>query len=103
MSNPGTIHFRNEGLDTIQSQTKGQQERYVQIWNDVRNELMGLVNRGEVDAQIGSVLTERDAAFRREAAGYDESVTSQNGAVRQVQDIGNEGGARMVRTAAGGA
>jgi hypothetical protein len=103
MSNPGTIHFRNEGLDIIQSQTKGHQEQYVEIWNQVRNELMGLVSRGEVDAQVGGVLQERDTAFRREAAGYDESVTSQNGAIRQVQDIGNEGGARMVRTAAGGA
>lgn len=102
MTYNGIIHFRNEGLDTIQSQTAGQQERYIEIWDTVRNQLMQLVNTGQVDAQIGTVLTERDQIFRREAAGYDESVTSQNGALRNVQNIGNEGGSAMVRAAAGG-
>jgi hypothetical protein len=102
MTYDGIIHFRNEGLETIQSQTAGQQERYIEIWDTVRNQLMQLVNAGQVDAQIGTVLTERDQIFRREAAGYDESVTSQNGAMRNVQNIGNEGGAAMVRAAAGG-
>jgi hypothetical protein len=102
MTYDGIIHFRNEGLETIQSQTAGQQERYIEIWDTVRNQLMQLVNTGQVDAQIGTVLTERDQIFRREAAGYDESVTSQNGAMRNVQNIGNEGGAAMVRAAAGG-
>lgn len=98
----GTIHFRNDGLDTIQSQTAGQQERYVEIWDTVRNQLLQLIYNGQVDAQIGTVLAERDQIFRREAAGYDESVTSQNGAIRHVQQIGNDGGAAMVRAAAGG-
>jgi hypothetical protein len=102
MSYNGLIQFRNEGLDTIQSQTASQQEQYIEIWNNVTTQLMGLVNTGQVDAQIGTVLTERDQIFRRESAGYDESVTSQNTAMRNVQNIGNEGGAAMVRAAAGG-
>ncbi|RMI27793.1 hypothetical protein [Streptomyces triticirhizae] len=102
MSLDGVIHFRNEGLDTIQASTKGQQERYIEIWDTVRNQLLALVNNGQVDAQIGTVLTERDQRFRREAAGFDQSVSSQNTAMRQVQGIGNEGGAAMVRAAAGG-
>jgi hypothetical protein len=102
MSFNGLIHFRNENLDAIQSQTAGQQERYIQIWDRVTTQLMQLVNNGQVDAQIGTVLAERDQIFRREAAGYDASVTSQNTAMRTVQNIGNEGGAAMVRAAAGG-
>ncbi len=102
MSSNGLIQFRNEGLDTIQSQTASQQEQYVEIWTNVTTQLMGLVNTGQVDAQIGTVLTERDQIFRRESSGYDESVTSQNTAMRNVQNIGNEGGAAMVRAAAGG-
>ncbi|MDT0305678.1 hypothetical protein RM780_01700 [Streptomyces sp. DSM 44917] len=103
MGYEGVIHFRNEGLDAIQSQTAGQQERYVEIWNTVRTQLTQLIEAGQVDAQIGTVLTERDAQFRREAAGFDDSVTAQNTALRDVQTIGNEGGAAMVRAAAGGA
>ncbi|MGP4109439.1 hypothetical protein ACTWP5_00800 [Streptomyces sp. 4N509B] len=103
MTYGGVIHFRNGELDTIQSTTAGQQQRYIEIWESVRSQLMGLVERGDVDAQIGAVVTERDQIFRREAAGYDEGVTAQNGAVRDVQQIGNEGGAQMVRAAAGGA
>ncbi|RKN45616.1 hypothetical protein [Streptomyces hoynatensis] len=103
MTYDGLIQFRNEGLDTIQSQTRAQQERYIEIWNNVRTQLGQLVETGQVDPQIGQVLTERDQQFRREAAGFDESVTAQNLAMRNVQDIGNEGGAAMVRAAAGGA
>ncbi|WP_049580644.1 hypothetical protein [Streptomyces sp. SBT349] len=98
----GMIHFRNDNLDAIQSQTAGQQEQYTQIWDSVRIQLMGLVQTGQVDAQIGATLEYRDAVFHRESSGYDESVTSQNTAMRNVQNIGNEGGAAMVRAAAGG-
>jgi hypothetical protein len=98
----GLIQFRNDGLDGIQSRTVGQQEQYTEIWDNVRQQLMGLVQTGQVDAQIGGTLEYRDAIFRREATGYDESVTSQNTAMRNVQNIGNEGGAAMVRAAAGG-
>ncbi|UED83391.1 hypothetical protein [Streptomyces profundus] len=102
MSLNGVIHFRNEGLDAIQTGTRGQQEQYITIWNDVHKQLTALVHNGQVDAQIGNVLTERDQIFRREAAGYDQGVTAQNTAMRNVQNIGNEGGAAMVRAAAGG-
>ncbi|MGP4113355.1 hypothetical protein ACTWP5_20880 [Streptomyces sp. 4N509B] len=98
----GLIHFRNSELDSIQSQTVSQQDQYIQIWDNVRLQLTGLINAGQVDVQIGNVLTERDEIFRRQATGYDESVTAQNTAMRNVQSIGNEGGAAMVRAAAGG-
>ncbi|TDC13084.1 hypothetical protein E1265_28595 [Streptomyces sp. 8K308] len=102
MSFNGLIHFRNENLDSIQSQTLGQQDEYTRIWQDVQRQIMGLVAAGQVDAQIGATLEERDRIFQQQAAGYDESVTSQNTAIRNVQNIGNEGGAAMVRAAAGG-
>ncbi|MDT0346576.1 hypothetical protein [Streptomyces litchfieldiae] len=102
MSLDGMIHFRNEGLDGIQSQTSGQQERYLEIWDNVRTQLLQLIENGQVDAQIGTVLGDRDEQFRREATGFDDSVTSQNTAMRNVQTIGNEGGAAMVRAAMGG-
>ena len=102
MSNGGMIRFNNEGLSTIQDQTNRQQNEYVEIWGRVHRKLLDLVEQGLVDAQIASVLTERDQDFRRESAGYDESVTAQNAAMRNVQNIGNEGGAAMVRSAAGG-
>jgi hypothetical protein len=98
----GLIHFRNEGLDTIQTQTSGQQERYIEIWDTVRTQLVGLIQAGQVDVQIGTVLEERDQIFRREASGFDDSVMSQNTAMRNVQNIGMEGGQAMVRAAAGG-
>jgi hypothetical protein len=98
----GMIHFRNEGLDGIQSQTSGQQQRYLEIWEGVRTQLMQLVENGQVDAQIAGVLHERDEQFHREATGFDDSVTAQNTAMRNVQNIGNEGGAAMVRAAMGG-
>ncbi|UCM89411.1 hypothetical protein [Streptomyces marincola] len=97
-----TIRFGNEALDGIQSQTTGQQEQYTEIWDGVHSQLMGLIEQGLVDASIGEVLNERDEQFRREATGYDDSVTSQNRAMRDVQLIGNEGGRAMVNAASGG-
>lgn len=102
MASNGLIHFRNEGLNDIQSRTLGQQDQYSQIWNDVRTQLLGLVQEGQVDAQIGGTVETRNAIFQHEAAGYDEGVTSQNRAMGQVQQIGNEGGEMMRRAAAGG-
>jgi len=96
------IRFTNEALDSIQSQTRSQQEEYTEIWNNVHSQLLGLVEQGLVDASIGQVLNERDQQFRRESAGFDEGVTAQNTAMRDVQTIGNEGGAAMVRAAMGG-
>ncbi|MDT0266237.1 hypothetical protein RM844_08005 [Streptomyces sp. DSM 44915] len=98
----GMVRFGNEGLDAIQSQTSGQQERYQEIWDDVHTQLLGLIEQGQVDASIGSVLNERDEQFRREAGGFDDSVSGQNRAMRDVQMIGNEGGSAMVRAAMGG-
>ncbi|WP_165956004.1 hypothetical protein [Streptomyces hainanensis] len=103
MPNDGLIHFRSGNLTDIQSQTTGQQEQYIAIWDNVRTQLLGLVEAGLVDAQVGSVLQERDQIFRREATGFDDSVLAQNTAVRNVQNIGIEGGAAMVRAARGGA
>jgi hypothetical protein len=102
MSYNGMIHFQNSGLDTIQSQTANQQQRYVEIWGNVTRSLMELVNAGQVDRQIGGVLQERDQVFRSKTASYDESVMSQQTAMRNVQNIGTEGGAAMVRAASGG-
>lgn len=95
------IRFGNEELDSIQSQTRSQQEQYTEIWQNVHDQLLGLVEQGQVDASIGQVLHERDAQFRRESASFDEGVTAQNTAMRDVQTIGNEGGAAMVRAAMG--
>ncbi|MFD5318227.1 hypothetical protein [Streptomyces sp. NPDC127098] len=103
MPNGDLIHFRSENLETIQTQTTGQQERYIGIWDNVRTQLLGLIEAGQVDAQVGGVLEERDQIFRREATGFDDSVIAQNTAVRNVQNIGVEGGAAMVRAARGGA
>jgi hypothetical protein len=102
MGSNGMIHFRNEGLTSIQSQTSGQQEQYIAIWDNVRTQITQLIENGLVDAQVGTVLGERDQIFRREATGFDDSVSSQNLAMRNVQSIGGEGGAAMVRAAAGG-
>jgi hypothetical protein len=102
MGSNGMIHFRNEGLTGIQSQTSSQQEQYIAIWDNVRTQIMQLIENGLVDAQVGTVLGERDEIFRREATGFDDSVSSQNLAMRNVQSIGSEGGAAMVRAAAGG-
>ncbi|GAA3858505.1 hypothetical protein [Streptomyces sedi] len=98
----GMIRFGNEGLDAIQSATSGQQERYQEIWDDVHTQLTSLIEQGQVDASIASVLNERDEQFRREAGGFDDSVSGQNRAMRDVQSIGNEGGSAMVRAAGGG-
>ncbi|RKN43037.1 hypothetical protein [Streptomyces hoynatensis] len=95
------IRFTNEGLDSIQSQTRSQQDEYNEIWNNVHRQLLALVEQGQVDASIGQVLNERDEQFHRESAGFDEGVTAQNTAMRDVQTIGNEGGAAMVRAAMG--
>ncbi len=97
-----TIRFGNEALDGIQSQTVGQQEQYTEIWDRVHAQLMSLVEQGLVDAAIGEVLNERDEQFRREAGGFDDSVTAQNRAMRDVQMIGNEGGRAMINAASGG-
>ncbi|MDT0321156.1 hypothetical protein [Streptomyces millisiae] len=103
MPNGDLIHFRSQNLTDIQTQTTGQQERYIGIWDTVRTQIMALVEQGLVDAQVGGVLAERDQIFRREATGFDDSVIAQNTAVRNVQNIGVEGGAAMVRAARGGA
>ncbi|MDT0343953.1 hypothetical protein [Streptomyces litchfieldiae] len=95
------IRFANEGLDSIQSQTRSQQEQYTEIWNNVHTQLFSLIEQGQVDASIGQVLNERDEQFRRESTGFDDGVTAQNTAMRDVQVIGNEGGAAMVRAAMG--
>ncbi|WP_062214267.1 hypothetical protein [Streptomyces sp. NBRC 109706] len=98
----GMVRFANEGLDTIQSQTTGQQERYADIWAGVHNQLLGLIEDGKVDASIAGVLHERDEQFQREIGTFDDSVSGQNRAMRDVQTIGNEGGAAMVRAVGGG-
>ncbi|TDC72955.1 hypothetical protein [Streptomyces hainanensis] len=98
----GLIRFTNEGLDAIQTQTRSQQAQYTEIWNNVHTQLLSLVEQGQVDAGIGQVLNDRDETFRRESAGFDDGVTAQNTAMRDVQTIGNEGGAAMVRAAMGG-
>ncbi|TDC04387.1 hypothetical protein E1265_35995 [Streptomyces sp. 8K308] len=96
------IRFSNESLEGIQSQTLNQQQQYTTIWDNVHQQLLGLVEQGLVDASIGQVLEERDQQFRRESTGFDDSVVAQNQAIRNVQTIGNEGGAAMVRAAMGG-
>ncbi|WP_129837661.1 hypothetical protein [Streptomyces sp. RFCAC02] len=95
------IRFVTEGLDSIQSQTRSQQDQYTEIWNNVHSQLLALVEQGQVDASIGQVINERDEQFRRESAGFDDGVTAQNTAMRDVQTIGSEGGAAMVRAARG--
>lgn len=104
MTTPGgdLIRFVNEGLDSIQSQTRNQQDQYTEIWQNVHDQLLALVEQGQVDASIGEALNQRDEQFRRQSAGFDEGVTAQNTAIRDVQTIGNEGGAAMVRAARGG-
>ncbi|MDT0321274.1 hypothetical protein [Streptomyces millisiae] len=96
------IRFSNENLEGIQSRTVSQQQQYTTIWDSVHQQLLGLVEQGQVDAAIGQVLEERDQQFRRESTGFDDSVVAQNRAIRDVQTIGNEGGAAMVRAAMGG-
>lgn len=95
------IRFGNEQLNDIQSQTRSQQAQYTEIWNTVHQRLLGLVEQGQVDASIGQVLNDRDERFRRESTGFDDGVTAQNTAMRDVQSIGYEGGAAMVRAAMG--
>jgi Iap family predicted aminopeptidase len=96
------IRFSNEGLNDIRSQTLSQQQEYTAIWNDVTRQLLGLIEQGKVDASVGQVLNDRDQQFRRESAGFDDDVMAQNRAMGDVQTIGNEGGAAMVRAASGG-
>ncbi|GAB2886123.1 hypothetical protein [Streptomyces mayteni] len=97
----GLVRFRSEGLNGIQTRTAALREEYNEIWSNVHARLMGLVEQGQVDAGIAEVLNTRDEQFRREAGSFDEGVGSQNQAIRDVQNIGIEGGAAMRRAAGG--
>ncbi|GAB2929693.1 hypothetical protein [Streptomyces mayteni] len=103
MPNDDLIHYRPEQMEAIQTQTTSQQERYIAIWDDVRNQLLGLIAQDLVDAQIGAVLEERNQQFRREATGFDDSVIAQNAATRNVGNTFDEGKRAMLRAARGGA
>jgi hypothetical protein len=98
----GMIQFRNQNLSDIQQQTVGQQDEYLQIWNDVYTHMMGLVADGQVDPALGDIIERRNQAFQQQGSLYDEGVMAQNRAVGQVQTIGNEGGQMMRAAAAGG-
>ncbi|MFB4193453.1 hypothetical protein [Streptomyces carpaticus] len=97
----GVVTFRSADLDTIQSSTTGQQQKYQEIWEEVRAQLRGLIDQGLVDASLGEVIDERDREFRQQSDCYDQGVTSQNQAVRNVQQCGIEGGALMRQRASG--
>lgn len=97
----GVIRFANEALTGLQTRTTGSQERYTEIWQNVHRQLLQLVEEGKVDASIGQVLQERDEQFQRESRTYDDDVMRQNHAIRDVQNIGNEGSAAMLRAARG--
>ncbi|GAB2929560.1 hypothetical protein [Streptomyces mayteni] len=100
--NTELIRFRDGSLQDIQTGTLNQRQEYEDIWNNVRQQLLGLIEQGQVDASIGQALEERNQEFQRQSAGFDESVLAQNQAVGQVQAIGNAGGEAMVRAAMGG-
>lgn len=95
------VSFRPEALDDVRGQTNTQQDRYREIWDGVHSELLGLIERGEVDASLGGVLEERDQEFRRQSNRFDDDVESAKRAGEGVKNAGLEGGHLMRRAASG--
>lgn len=95
------VAFRAEALDDVRGQTNTQQDRYREIWDGVHTELVGLIERGEVDASLGGVLEERDREFRRQSSTFDDAVEAAKRAGEGVRNAGIEGGQLMRRAASG--
>ncbi|MFI7275679.1 hypothetical protein [Streptomyces sp. NPDC049879] len=98
-----TINFRSAEFTDISNVTKQQRDASVEIWRDVYSSIMSLVDQGTVDAQVGQIMEARNGDFQRNAGLHDESVANNFGAMNRVASIGQEGGSRMRRAAAGGA
>ncbi|MFR9722235.1 hypothetical protein ACL02R_02530 [Streptomyces sp. MS19] len=97
------IEYKTSGFDGLGNMARAQREESERIWESVRSGIQHLVDNGSVDPQVGPLLQARDAEFRQKAGLFDESVVDQQNAMNRVASIGQEGGGRMRRAAAGGA
>ncbi|MFX4295070.1 hypothetical protein [Streptomyces bohaiensis] len=91
------IAFDNASFDELKQHGAAQVEACTDIWNQVRVNLEALVAQGMVDAQIGDALEARNEEFRARAAQFRAEHEATHLSMTRAQDIGNEGGAGMVR------
>ncbi|NJP68077.1 hypothetical protein [Streptomyces spiramenti] len=91
------IAFDNTSFDELKQHGASQVAACTDIWNQVRVNLEALVAQGMVDEQIGAALDARNEEFMARAARFRDDHEKTHNAMTRAQDIGNEGGAGMVR------
>jgi hypothetical protein len=101
MTGPGgLIEFRTGEIDTIGTQTLGQQSEWDGIWERCRSQISAAAAEA-LDAQTGTSLEERSQEYHRKSALYSQNVGQQGQAVNQISAIATETNANMVRTIRG--
>lgn len=93
-----TFHFRNAGFDVLRTSSNNQREECERIWENVRSKLYGLTESGHVDESIRGALYDRDHEFRTRATRFEETVQNNDNVMRNVQNIGIDGGQQMVKS-----
>jgi hypothetical protein len=92
----GLIEFRTGEIDTIGSQTLGQQSEWDAVWERCRSRISSTASEA-LDAATGSSLEERNADYHRRSANYSGNVGAQGQAVNQISTIARDTNANMVR------
>lgn len=101
MTGPGgLIEFRTGEIDTIGTQTLGQQSEWDGIWERCRSQISAAAAEA-LDAATGTSLEERSQEYHRKSAMYSQNVGQQGQAVNQISAIATETNANMVRTIRG--
>jgi hypothetical protein len=101
MTGPGgLIEFRTGEIDTIGTQTLGQQSEWDGIWERCRSQISAAAAEA-LDAATGTSLEERSQEYHRKSALYSQNVGQQGQAVNQISAIATETNANMVRTIRG--
>ncbi|NJQ06314.1 hypothetical protein [Streptomyces lonarensis] len=91
------IAFNNTSFDELRSHGTRQVDECTRIWNEVRTNITALIEQGMVDAQIGAALEARNEEFHAKAETFRSDHANVHSSMTRAQDIGNEGGAGMVR------
>ena len=96
----GLIEFRTGEIDTIGSQTIGQQSEWDAIWERCRSRISATASEA-LDAATGTSLEERNAEYHKRSATYSGNVGAQGQAVNQISAIARETNTNMVRAMRG--
>lgn len=90
------IQFRSSGFEALHASTARQREECERIWDGVRKSLLQMTEQGLVDEQIRAALMDRDHTFRVQSTKFTDDVQINDNAMRNVQNIGFDGGRAMV-------